>query len=390
MQKDLLRLIAFRAFSPENGGVGEKDKARELERIMLEKEFPSPERYIARVLDSDNVEHPNLIFRIPGKSDRKLFIVTHMDVVPEGDPSSWTVDPFKGKIDGSRVYGRGVNDNGQELVASIYAALALRELGIQPALEICLCFVSDEETGSIYGIQHLINKGIFSPDDLVIVPDGGNERGDFVEVAEKGILWIRLEVQGKQCHASMPHLGLNACRVANRLSVELDEALHKAFPDEDHLFDPPFSTMEPTTRESHAGSVNIVPGKEAFSFDCRILPSIPLDSVLDVIREKCRDLSHEMKGKIHLEILQRNDPAEPTPKNSEVVELLCRSLRRVYSFTPRVGGIGGGTCAAFFRKAGIPAVVWAQEADVAHMPDEYCETGHMLNEALVLALMMQG
>ena len=97
-----------------------------------------------------------------------------------------------------------------------------------------------------------------------------------------------------------------------------------------------------------------------------------------------------MKGKIHLDILQRNDPAEPTPTGSEVVELLCRSLGQVYSFTPRVGGIGGGTCAAFFRKAGIPAVVWAQEADVAHMPDEYCETGHMLKEALVFALMMLG
>ncbi|MBN1334290.1 MAG: M20 family metallo-hydrolase [Synergistales bacterium] len=390
MIQDLLRIISFPAIAPQNGGKGEWEKARELEKLLLERGLPQPEWYVPEDPTDGGVRRPNLVVRIPGRTDRKLYIVTHMDVVPEGDLSAWDMDPFRGKVMGERIYGRGVNDNGQELIASIYAVMALQALGIRPSLEICLCFVADEETGSTYGIQHLIERGLFSPEDLVIVPDGGNSRGDFVEIAEKGILWISFTVKGQQCHASMPHMGLNACRVANQLSFELDRALHKAFPDEDDLFDPPVSTMEPTRRKTNVGSINIIPGKEEFSFDCRVLPSISLDTVLEVVEEKCREVAHLTKADITYEILQRNDPAQPTRKDSDVLGLLCRSIEETYSFSPEVGGIGGGTCAAFFRKSGIPAVVWAHEADVAHMPNEYCEMEHLLKEAEVFAAMMKG
>ena len=58
--------------------------------------------------------------------------------------------------------------------------------------------------------------------------------------------------------------------------------------------------------------------------------------------------------------------------------------------TPKVGGVGGGTCAAFFRRSGVPAVVWCQEADCAHMPNEYAVIEHIINESKIFALMMCG
>lgn len=390
MIQDLLSIISFPAIAPQNGGRGEWDKAIELEKLLLERGLPKPEWYVSEDPADGGVRRPNLVVKIPGRTDRRLFIVTHMDVVPAGDLSAWDMDPFKGKVVNERIYGRGVNDNGQELIASIYAVMALQALGIRPSREVCLCFVADEETGSTFGIQHLMEKDLFSPEDLVIVPDGGNSEGDFVEIAEKGILWVTFTVKGRQCHASTPHLGLNACRVADRLSFELDMALHKAFPDEDTLFDPPFSTMEPTRREANVESINIIPGKEEFSFDCRILPSISLDGILKVVDEKCREVSRLTRAGIDYKVLQRNDPPLPTSRDSDVVTLLCKAIEDVYSFSPRIGGIGGGTCAAFFRKSGIPAVVWAHEADVAHMPNEYCEMEHLLKEAEVFAAMMRG
>ena len=53
-----------------------------------------------------------------------------------------------------------------------------------------------------------------------------------------------------------------------------------------------------------------------------------------------------------------------------------------------IGGVGGGTCAAYFRNDEIPAVVWAQEADVAHEPNEYAEIKHIINETKVFSLIM--
>lgn len=89
--------------------------------------------------------------------------------------------------------------------------------------------------------------------------------------------------------------------------------------------------------------------------------------------------------KIASENVQRAEAAPVTPSDSPVVSRIRESVRRVYGFEPRIGGVGGGTCAAHFRKEGIPAVVWAQESDTAHMPNEFAVIGHMLNEALVFA-----
>ena len=69
-----------------------------------------------------------------------------------------------------------------------------------------------------------------------------------------------------------------------------------------------------------------------------------------------------------------------------MVALLKKALKQARGIDARVGGIGGGTCAAFFRKAGIPAVVWSTIDEVAHQPDEYSRIGNMVEDAKVFAL----
>jgi succinyl-diaminopimelate desuccinylase len=56
----------------------------------------------------------------------------------------------------------------------------------------------------------------------------------------------------------------------------------------------------------------------------------------------------------------------------------------------RVGGLGGGTCAVFFRKAGFPAVVWSTVDEVAHQSNEYSKVGNMVSDAKVFALLALG
>ena len=153
------------------------------------------------------------------------------------------------------------------LIASLYALKALVASGAKPEFSVCLVFAADEEMGSGFGLEPLLERGLFCSDDLVIAPDGGNDAGDFVEISEKAGLKLAFTITGRQAHASLPNTGLNACRVANILAVEVDEALHKAFPDEDPLFDPPVSTFEPTRRFANVPNTNTVPGKERFEFE---------------------------------------------------------------------------------------------------------------------------
>ena len=389
MVKTLTHLCKFPAVSPHNGGTGELAKINELRKIInllgLDKA-----KIDLHIVEDPEGDRPSLFLEYPGKKAQRVCILTHVDIVPEGDRSLWTIDPFDPVVKGSRLYGRGVSDNGNGLVASLYALKALINAGVEPEYTILLAFVADEEMGSHYGLEKLLERDLFRPDDLVIVPDSGNDAGDFIETAEKARLQLGFTVKGKQVHASMPHTGLNSCRVANMLAYEVDEALHKAFPENDENFDFPASTFEPTKRAANVPNVNTVPGVEKFYFDCRILPSINLDEVIELVQKICKDIESRTGAVIELEV-SREDAAQPTSPDSEVVKILVKSIREVLNIEPKTGGIGGGTFAALFRNRNIPAVVWSQECDgVAHMPDEYTEIDYLVNNAKVFALVMAG
>jgi succinyl-diaminopimelate desuccinylase len=205
MTQALMALISIPAVAPENGGDGEDQKAQCLIQLLQEAGFDKIERYDAVDPRVSSGKRPNVVAYLYGTSDQKrLWIITHMDVVPAGEEAAWTeTKPFNPTLKGDCIFGRGSEDNGQSLVASIYAMKALKQLGIKPEFTVGLAFVADEEQGSEYGIQYLLNKGIFRPNDLIVVPDSGNENGSFIEVAEKSILWLKIRTLGKQHMAAV-------------------------------------------------------------------------------------------------------------------------------------------------------------------------------------------
>ena len=395
MVNALVELIRIPAISPDYGYEGEYDKAQKLLEIIKDWPFDKVEVYNAPDERAKNGVRPNILayyYGEKGEESRRLWILAHLDVVPPGDLSKWMVtEPFKPVVKDGKIYGRGSEDNGQSLVAGLYAVKAMMNLGIRPKRTIILAFVSDEETGSKYGIEWLMREHpeLFRKDDLVLVPDGGNEDGTFIEVAEKSILWMRIKVRGKQVHASMPEKGLNAHRIALDYAYHLDRLLHEKYNAEDELFDPPVSTFEPTMVRNPADSPNIAPGEHELVFDCRILPEYGLDEVLEDARKLAEEVKEryrkESLPEITLEIIQRLDAPEPTDPNSEIVRLLKKALKDLRGKEAKVGGIGGGTFAAYFRKLGIPAVVWATLDELAHQPNEYAKIDNLVEDAKVMA-----
>ncbi|MDR3230680.1 MAG: M20 family metallo-hydrolase, partial [Synergistaceae bacterium] len=339
----LCELVRCPAVSPHNGGTGEQAKAELIEKILKELGLPAPEWIFVRDEAAPDGKRPSLITRYPGTTNEKLWIVSHVDVVPEGDRNLWSHDPYDPVVKDGYVYGRGALDNGQALVASIYALYALKNLGISPKREVVLCFPADEEMGSHYGFDHLVSR--LSMDDLVLVPDIGTEKGDILYIGEKGPLWIEFVVHGKQVHASLPNRGLNACRVANLLSVELDSAFHKAFTDTSDIFDPACSTFEPTRRFSNVANINTVPGVERFAFDCRILPGADPDAALAVAKEVVADVEKRTGASIEIIIANRQDPAALSPLDAPVIRLASGAIKEVLGVEPRFGGHCGATCA---------------------------------------------
>jgi succinyl-diaminopimelate desuccinylase len=374
MVDTLKTLIMLPAVHPDSGGEGEMKKADYLNKLIETFGFDSIERY-------DIEGRPNIVARINGKDNKNVWVVTHMDVVPAGDMKLWNTNPFEAVVKDGKIYGRGAEDNGQELVASLYAAKAVIDENIEPENNICLAFVSDEETGSRYGISPLLKQKLFKKEDYIIVPDGGNKEGTLIEVAEKTVLWLKIKTTGKQCHASMPEKGINAFRAATMLGYKLGE-LYSKFNTKDPLFSPPVSTFEPTKKESNVPNVNTIPGSDVFYLDSRILPEYKTEEVLQFIKNIAKDVESETGAEIEIEIVNREESTRTSP-DAPVVKKLKEAVEDVYHVKAYPGGIGGGTCAALFRKQGFDAVVWGKIDDTCHMPNEYCRIENMVNDAKV-------
>ncbi|MBR1485905.1 MAG: M20/M25/M40 family metallo-hydrolase, partial [Synergistaceae bacterium] len=171
MVDTLSQLCRIPAISPHNGGTGEDAKIAELQKIIHELGFDEKAKIKIEYVDDDkapNKKRPSLFLEYPGKNSRRLCILTHIDIVPEGDRNSWTLDPFKPEVRGSRLYGRGVSDNGMCLVSSLFALKALLNSGLEPEYTVNLAFVCDEEMGSHFGLEPLLERNLYRTDDLVI------------------------------------------------------------------------------------------------------------------------------------------------------------------------------------------------------------------------------
>jgi len=369
------RIIPVKSISPASGGQGESQRADLLVSILKELGYEDSVRY--DVEDKMGFKRSSVIEKV-GNFDRTLWLVSHIDTVPDGDPNLWTRPPFQATVEGNRIYGRGTSDDGQAVFLSLLLLKKLDKSKLK--MNVGLAFVADEEVGSVYGIQYLLDKNIFKKDDLIIVPDAGSMDGMELEIAEKSIVWIKFTVNGRQYHASMPSNAISAARDGMEFMLSVDKMLHSKYTDKDDTFNFPYSTFEPTKHEKNVDNINTIPGKEVFYMDCRILPNYDVDSVVDDISREISEFERTHKSKIKMEFVQREQAPVPTSRDSEVVTRLVKALSS-RGGEPKVVGIGGGTCAAFFRRLGYYAVVWSTTVpDVAHQVDEYVIIDQILQD----------
>ncbi len=383
---DLQRELVLRnAVGPDHGGPGEGEKAAFLADLLRGwglkvEDFPAPDARVA------GGQRPNLVAWVPGRQPEKVWVLSHLDVVPPGEEALWDSDPFTLRVEGDRLYGRGAEDDHHGIVTSLMAVKALLDLGITPPRTLALALVSDEETGNEKGLIYLLREHpqLFAPEDLIIVPDAGSLDSTLIDVAEKSILWLRLTLEGKQCHASRPELGRNTLRACAHVILALEE-MAREFPLEDPLFRPPGSTFEPTKKEANVPNINTIPGRDVFYLDCRVLPEYDLARVKQRVLALGEDAARRFDVSLQVEPVQELPSAPPTAPDAPVVKALERAIREVYGKEAQPRGIGGGTVAAFFRQQGLPAAVWMTVSQTAHQPNEFCLLSNLLGDARVLA-----
>ena len=386
MVSTLADLCRIPAIGPANGGDGEGKKATFVQGLLKDMGLKT-ERFDAPDKRVPGGKRPNLVVRL-GKGPR-LWFLCHLDIVPPGDRKGWRFDPFEPKLVDGRLYGRGTEDNGQALVSVLSGYRALVKAKEKPGRALGLALVSDEETGSAFGLKHLLAQDLFQARDAFIVPDWGMASGDEVEVAEKSLLWLKVTVTGKQGHASLPNEAVNAHRAGSYLLTAVDANLPRRFRATDPIFRPWSSTFEPTKHEPNVPNVNTIPGEDVFYFDCRILPSVSPKEVVAAVQELATQTAQTFGVQVRIEVVNQ-ESSPPTPGDAPVVRELLQVLQKVRNLHAKAVGIGGGTVAGPLREEKFPCAVWSTTDETGHAVNEYSRVDNLAADAKVFAALMLG
>lgn len=135
---------------------------------------------------------------------RSLIFNGHVDVVPPGDPAAWTSgDPFSGRVDGGRIWGRGATDMKGGIVAQAFAARAIREAGVRLRGDLILeAVVGEEVMDHECGTTATLRRGYRADAAVVSEPSAPPDALAVVPITP-GLWWFSVSVAGKSTHSSM-------------------------------------------------------------------------------------------------------------------------------------------------------------------------------------------
>jgi glutamate carboxypeptidase len=145
-----------------------------------------------------------LVARMAGRGQGRVLLVGHLDTVyPDG-----TVAERPLRVEGSKAIGPGSCDMKGGLLAGVYAARALREVGFDNFAELTFFLNSEEEVGSP------VARELYAPEvrqaDAALVLEAARGNGAIVS-ARKGSGTFVVRVSGVSAHAGVaPERGANA------------------------------------------------------------------------------------------------------------------------------------------------------------------------------------
>ncbi|MDR2102558.1 MAG: Sapep family Mn(2+)-dependent dipeptidase [Treponema sp.] len=128
--------------------------------------------------ETENDDYFSLSFILKGNTEKELAIISHVDVVPEGN--GWTYEPYQAQVVDGYIVGRGSGDDKGPSVAALYALRALKELDTKLKHSVRIIWGANEESG-MEDVKHYLQTHTQLP-DFTIVADGGFS----VNIGEKG------------------------------------------------------------------------------------------------------------------------------------------------------------------------------------------------------------
>ena len=346
-------LIRCPSVTPEEGGA----------LTLLERELTAAGFTCTRV-DRNGI--PNLFARWGEKGAARSFGFNgHTDVVPPGDPASWTHPPFSGHEQDGWIWGRGATDMKSGVAAFVAAAIGLvREAPPDGAL--ILTITGDEEGAGRDGTRALLDwmaaNGEAMSVCLVGEPSNPDRMGEMIKIGRRGSITVHIVAKGLQGHAAYPHRVRNPLHALVRL---LNDLVTTPLDQGSAHFDP--SGLQVTTIDCGNPASNVVPEKARATLNIRFNDLHSAASLEAMIRAKAEALTAETGVAFTLETDVSGDSflTEPGP----FVDLVAGIVREETGLDP-VLSTSGGTSDARFVKDHCPVLEFGLVGHFMHQVDE--------------------
>jgi len=275
------------------------------------------------------------------------------------------------KRDG-RLHGPGVYDMKAGLVQAVFAAKAIQELGIEPAVAPVFFINSDEEIGSRESANYI--RQLARRADRAFVMEPSLEPGGKLKTARKGVGKFVIRVVGRAAHAGLsPKDGASAI-------LELSHVVQQLFAlnDHDRGITVNVGTIDGGLRP------NVIAPESKAEVDVRvatIADAQQIEQAIYSLQPSTPGTRLEITGHVG------RPPMERTPGNRELWNL-AQAAADELGIEIQQGTAGGGSDGNFTSQLTPTLDGMGAVGDGAHAVTEFVETSHMPYRSALLARMM--
>lgn len=328
-------------------------------------------------------EKGNVVGRIKGAgTGPSVMLNGHIDHVPTGDMEN----PFSGEIvDASRwgepgkaIFGRGTVDMKCNVVASVFAAAALKTASLKPGGDIIVVADVEEEIDSPNGVQSVLDRGVTADYGINVEATNGG-----VYLGHRGKLEFMLTVRGRTSHASEPTNGVNAISEALKYVAAFEEYT-KTLPNDDLMGQA--TGVAVGFHSSPDNGTALVPDRCHIRFDRRYVRGETPESCEAELREVFSKVVPGIEDPWELELFNHY-PLMFVDRDDPVVAAAIEGMTLVHGREPRVSAWRFGVNGTFMAAAGIPTVGLGPGNEIwAHTPEEHIGVDDVITTAQAIAV----
>ena len=301
-----------------------------------------------------------------GKSSPNFCYAGHTDVVPPGNISDWSVNPFKPTVKNNKLIGRGANDMKASIACFVAAVSKFKAKNKKFKGSISLLITGDEEGIAINGtkrvIEYLKRKKEKINFCLVGEPTNPNKLGEMIKIGRRGSITGRLSIIGTQGHVAYPHRANNPSNtIVNILKrireIKLDKGT-KNFQ---------ASNLEITKINIDNNADNVIPSSANAVFNIRFNNRHSSNSLKRKLNAIFKSIVKKAKCKFRVKYEVSGEAFLTKP--NKTTYMIQNVIKKITGIKPKLSTAGGTSDARFIRKI-APCLEFGLVGKTMHKIDE--------------------